>query len=67
MDIEQRVLETEMNAERVESALQGLVSWLLSKLVLRKAETGAGVVNCLASDGQWDGLYPRSVAITSNL
>jgi hypothetical protein len=67
MDIEQRVLETEMNAERVESALQGLVSWLLSKLVLRKAETGAGVVKCLASDGQWDGLYPRSVAITSNL
>jgi hypothetical protein len=33
----------------------------LSKLVLRKAETGAGVVNCLTSDGQWDGLYPRSV------
>ena len=59
MDIEQRVLETEMNAERVESALQGLVIWLLSKPVLRNAETGAGVVNWLTSDGQWDGLYPE--------
>jgi hypothetical protein len=57
MDIEQRVLETEMNAERVESRCR--VIWLLSKPVLRTAETGAGVVNWLTSDGQWDGLYPE--------
>jgi hypothetical protein len=47
MDIEQGVLEIEMNSERVGSALRGPVRWLLSKPVLRTAETGAGVVNWL--------------------
>jgi hypothetical protein len=59
MDIEQGVLEADTNSERVGSALQSLVRWLLSKPVLRTAETGAGVVNWLTSDGQWDGLYPE--------
>jgi hypothetical protein len=59
MDIEPGVLETEMNSDRIGSALQGLIRWLLSKPVLRNAETGAGVVNWLTSDGQWDGLYPE--------
>ena len=59
MEIEQAALETDTNSERVGSALQSLVRWLLSKPVLRTAETGAGVVNWLTSDGQWDGLYPE--------
>jgi hypothetical protein len=59
MDIEQRVLETDINAEQVEAGLQGLASWLFSKSVLQTAETGAGVVDWLTSDGRWHGLYPE--------
>jgi hypothetical protein len=59
MDIEQSALETDPDAERVESALQSLAGWLLSKPVLRAAEQGAGVVNWLTRDGHWDGLYPE--------
>ena len=32
MDIKEAIFEADMNAERVESAAQGLVSWLLSNL-----------------------------------
>lgn len=42
-------------------ALSGLTGWLLSDAVLRSssARAGAGVVNYVGPDGQWDALYPE--------
>jgi hypothetical protein len=59
MDINPVIFEIEMDVERVEAALRSIVGWLLSKPVLRSAEGGAGVVNWLTKDGNWDGLYPE--------
>jgi hypothetical protein len=59
MDFVQRALSSDIVAGQLGAASERLAAWLMSTPVLRPAEKGAGVVNWIADDGNWDALYPE--------